>query len=422
MKRFLSMLALVAAGVTVFAAVRTMRASPVPATDLVVEETRFEVLPGRQVKVVTRVGNHGVETSAATTVSIVSNWGDIAVPFGPLEPDAETITTFVSPPVPPGDHPVVVRVDPATGGLDADESNGVRAGIVHVSGDVRAAAARSRVVPELTGRAETEAIRDIRSARLAFAVYRHAEGRPTSRVERQWPPAGRSVPRASRVVLVLGASSPVPDLLGLAVDEARASLHRSDLEVGRLELRRTLLPGTRRVVRQDPAPGTWAERGAGVALALVEPYPPLFYASGLLGMVAIGMIARHPRRREVRLAVPAAGDPATSERVVVEEVPPNPIEEVSPVASVDHGDPDRGDRSSRFRPPPEVREDPPPEVHTEPPPPLPEYDAIWITAWDPGRQDVTWNLDTSQPTIVLAPSMGESDALVMENEVQGGPR
>jgi beta-lactam-binding protein with PASTA domain len=150
-----------------------------------------------------------------------------------------------------------------------------RAGARSRAGDpvaVRSSDGSLTVVPNLIGRSrsDADALLQARGLAVKSATERASSG-AAGRILEQSPAPGNRVPRGSGLTVVV-ATAPtvvVPDLAGVALEEARSRLKASGLSVGgALAAPAEHPPGT--VVRQDPRAGTTVAAGTAVLLAVSD--------------------------------------------------------------------------------------------------------------------------------------------------------
>jgi beta-lactam-binding protein with PASTA domain len=137
---------------------------------------------------------------------------------------------------------------------------------------VRSSDGSLTVVPNLIGRSrsEADALLQARGLAVKSATERASTG-GAGRILEQSPAPGTRVPRGSGLAVVLAATPTVivPDLGGVALEEARSRLKASGLSVGgALTAPSEHSPGT--VVRQDPQAGTTVTAGTAVHLAVSD--------------------------------------------------------------------------------------------------------------------------------------------------------
>jgi hypothetical protein len=252
--------------------------------DLTVPSVSLKVLPDRRVEVSLSVANRGAYVGRPAWVFVQSTWGTHKARLAPVEPGSARDWSWVSPVLDTGDHPVTVTVEPERDVLDANESNNVVRRIVSIPRDQDMPRGRGVVrMPSVVGLSRRDASRTLVHAGLrAPRWYENAQGPSVNRIERQWPEAGWDVPRGTKPVLVTSARAVVPSVTGLPLDQVRDDLREAGLEVGPLEVQPSKEHGVRRVLAQDPAPGSTARVGSGVRLTVVEPMPGWPLALGSL--------------------------------------------------------------------------------------------------------------------------------------------
>jgi eukaryotic-like serine/threonine-protein kinase len=176
-----------------------------------------------------------------------------------------------------GDIPArtVIDQDPA-GGSDAQPGSTVTADI--------SAGPNAVTVPNVVGSSVDDARAKLEQAGLALGAVAHAAVTDTSpgTVVGQHPDANSQAPQGAAVDIVVASTpsspqpqvsasplppapaagiGPVPDTIGMTLEDARAALDRAGLRVNRV----TVLPGSAsnaRVVRSDPAPGATPAAGS----------------------------------------------------------------------------------------------------------------------------------------------------------------
>jgi serine/threonine-protein kinase len=134
----------------------------------------------------------------------------------------------------------------------------------------RAPGAGSVEVPPTTGLTVREAEAVLEGARLEVGapVAEASRDIDVGLVVRTEPPAGETVTRGDEVTLVIStgpAQVAIPEVEGLDVDEARAVLRDSGLELGEIVALDSALPRDR-VIRSDPPFGEVVVEGTPVAL------------------------------------------------------------------------------------------------------------------------------------------------------------
>lgn len=130
-------------------------------------------------------------------------------------------------------------------------------------------------VPDVSGLAATLAQQLLTAAGLTVAQVESVQvpRTPPGVAAMTRPPAGSLLAPGTGLVLVVSrgeATIPVPDLLNMAIADARSRLEESGLALGSVTRRRTAdaNPGT--VVAQTPAAGTLAPAGAVVDIVVAR--------------------------------------------------------------------------------------------------------------------------------------------------------
>jgi serine/threonine-protein kinase len=128
-------------------------------------------------------------------------------------------------------------------------------------------------VPALAGLTQADAEARLRQQKLSVAAVEKRWGTPQEHdlVIEQRPPTGTQVAPGTRVVLVIGiGKTAVPDLVGLPLEEAIASLRTSALAVGETTRVAGGADQKDRVVLMFPQPGTEVGKEAKVNLSIGE--------------------------------------------------------------------------------------------------------------------------------------------------------
>ncbi len=198
-------------------------------------------------------------------------------------------------------------------------------------------------LPDVRGMVYEDAVRKLQEEGFVVGdVLRVEDPRaPVGVVVAQSPASPASVPRGSRVDLLLSLGQPgdgsqveVPDVLGQPLEAARSVIERSGLSVYRVVEERTDRSPAGVVVRVWPRPGTRVARGSGISLGVSTgtPAPQPSQVSPQPGpSVAVG-----PRPEESSLVVTTS--PSSAQGLVVGAPPASPevgaprSQEVSAVA------------------------------------------------------------------------------------------
>lgn len=127
-------------------------------------------------------------------------------------------------------------------------------------------------IPDVVGYDEAIARNLMEAAGLTVTIDSAQTAAAKGVVVNTRPPAGRALVPGTRVTLVVSVGAPtirVPDLTGLTLEEARATLEQAGLTLGTY-FRRTSdqKPGT--VVEQKPLPGTLGAPGVAVDVILAR--------------------------------------------------------------------------------------------------------------------------------------------------------
>ncbi len=134
----------------------------------------------------------------------------------------------------------------------------------------------SRIIPELTGLAGSEAARLLRGLGFEVEIVNQPDAASRSGVLATRPPAGTrlSPPASIELVVAQGAAIvEVPDLRGRHVDDVAEVLEAGDLQLGAIRFQVDAPEAPGRVVSQSPAPGS-ALRGGGFVSIVVAGTPP----------------------------------------------------------------------------------------------------------------------------------------------------
>lgn len=260
--------------------------------DLAISALRMNVLTDRRVEIALTVANRGTGISPNASLFVNSLAVEHAVQLAPLRSGEQRVWTWVSSPLQPGDYELVAGVDPG-GAPDADESNNVARGLLHVAS---ASAARvsgpSSHMPWVVGLTRHSAIQALGAAGLAEPVwYERARGSTIDRVDLQWPEPGTRIPRGANAVLLAAAARSVPDLQSLPLDQARERLRRIGLVVGPLRIERSVRFQHRSVLDQEPKAGSRLFVASPVSLVVSEPQPLWPFAiSGLLCLFSLMLV------------------------------------------------------------------------------------------------------------------------------------
>jgi serine/threonine-protein kinase len=127
-------------------------------------------------------------------------------------------------------------------------------------------------IPDVVGYEEDIARNLIEAAGLAVSVDSAQTAAPKGVVVNTRPPAGRALVPGTRVTLVVSVGAPIiriPDLTGLTLEEARATLEQAGLTLGTYFRRSSdQKPGT--VIEQRPSTGTLSAPGVAVDVILAR--------------------------------------------------------------------------------------------------------------------------------------------------------
>jgi serine/threonine-protein kinase len=125
-------------------------------------------------------------------------------------------------------------------------------------------------VPSVVGLSTAAAVRDLgQHGYVADVRTRVSAGAEPGKVVSQEPAGGTRLDRGGRVTLVAArgaATSVVPDVTGLAVDQAFVRLQAAGLKGNTTKATSTRRPDT--VLKQDPAAATRAQKGSTVLLTI----------------------------------------------------------------------------------------------------------------------------------------------------------
>jgi hypothetical protein len=120
-----------------------------------------------------------------------------------------------------------------------------------------------RAVPDVEGLSEEQAQRELAAAGFEVeAQRRESSAADASKVLEQSPAAGKRVERGSRVIIEVGegpSTTRVPDLVGLSVSEAKATLGEANLTVGLQSRVPSDTASEGAIVEQGYPPGTEVE-------------------------------------------------------------------------------------------------------------------------------------------------------------------
>jgi beta-lactam-binding protein with PASTA domain len=155
-------------------------------------------------------------------------------------------------------------------------------------------------VPDLKGLSLTDGVAALEGAGLKLGrvayIFELPAGIEEGQIVSQKPVAGGETAKGSPVDVVVAVKTAVtvPDVRGMAVDEAAAALGAVGLEVNSTEVANDAAPGT--VVDQSPAPGTSAAPGslvtvtvsAGAAVSLVPNVVGMTQDDASAALVAAG--------------------------------------------------------------------------------------------------------------------------------------
>jgi beta-lactam-binding protein with PASTA domain len=124
------------------------------------------------------------------------------------------------------------------------------------------------VVPGVVGKPLETARGELETAGFEVDIDRRPDQSPRDTVFRQVPVGGNKVDEGSTVTLFVSngpSTVKVPDVLGLAENDAKRRIRRSDLRpITETESSTRIAAGN--VIRTDPGPGTAIERGSRVTL------------------------------------------------------------------------------------------------------------------------------------------------------------
>ncbi len=127
-------------------------------------------------------------------------------------------------------------------------------------------------VPDVVGYDQPIATTLMEAAGLRVSVDPTQTAAPKGVVVNTRPPAGRALVPGTRVTLVVSAGAPtirIPDLMGLTLEEARATLEQVGLTLGTY-FRRTADQPSGTVIEQRPLPGTLSAPGVAVDVILAR--------------------------------------------------------------------------------------------------------------------------------------------------------
>jgi len=128
-------------------------------------------------------------------------------------------------------------------------------------------------VPDVVGKAEDAATADLKKAGFtATSSTLGTESKQVGKVLEQNPKAGAVAARGSEVAIVVGIAAPrlaVPDVVDQTLRDAKTILENAGLVLGKIDPAKA--PEQNRVVKQSPAGGAEADRGAAVDLVIEVP-------------------------------------------------------------------------------------------------------------------------------------------------------
>ncbi len=171
-----------------------------------------------------------------------------------------------------------------------------------------------RSVPEVTGKSQAAAKRDLDQRGFEVALAEEPVDDGVGKAVRCEPASGTRVERGSKVTLVVGAARVLPDIAGMAVDDARAVLAKAGARNVSIQYEASSAEeGT--VIRSTPEAGSAFVARDAITLTVAQPYT-VPYVTGRL-------------ESEARSLVEAAGLSAEVE-YVSSEAPAGSVIEVSP--------------------------------------------------------------------------------------------
>jgi len=157
---------------------------------------------------------------------------------------------------------VVISQNPA-GGTTVDKASSV---------DLVVSLGKATIVPNVAGSTEAAATTAITDANLVVGnvTYEYSVSVATGLVISQNPAGGTEVPEGSGVDLVvsLGASSIVPDVVGSTEAAASTAITDANLTVGTVDYQYSATVAAGLVISQTPVGGTEVAEGSGVDLAV----------------------------------------------------------------------------------------------------------------------------------------------------------
>jgi hypothetical protein len=283
--------------------------------DLAITSARAKVRADRRVDIVVEMINRDRRPSAAADLYLLSSWGEKRAPQAPLHSGESRIWSWTSPPLVPGDHAIVLSLEPV-GSIDRDETDNRVRRVIHVPSAVEATSGGATArMPSVIGLDHRDAVRALEAADVPSPRwYVYSGSTSTDRIEQQWPEPGEPLPRGTRPVLVVEARRAVPDVRGMPIEQARARLDQAGL-TSRVETRPALGPSRPNVRAQDPAPGASIALASAVRLSVADPMPLWPYAMALAMVVLAALLSFGPgsHARAVAAAGPAGlvGPPAT---------------------------------------------------------------------------------------------------------------
>jgi beta-lactam-binding protein with PASTA domain len=220
-------------------------------------------------------------------------------------------------------------------------------------------------VPVVLGQTLPSARSELESAGFKVDIDRRPDQSPVDNVFREVPSAGSKVDKGSTVTLFVSngpTTVKVPDVLGLAEQDARRRLKRASLRpVSERESSRRVPDGN--VIRSDPGPSTEIERGSRVTL-VVSSGPKQVTIPDVKGQdendavrrlrdANLSVVVRERESSEpvntVVEQTPAAGQLVGEGTTVTLFVSNGKVEKVPDVVGLDQGEAEAELRSAGFR-------------------------------------------------------------------------